>query len=372
MMEVLASIRRRRIALSRTILAWNSRLAAVGTASTSSARYSSPPAGLELAPAEQLVPQRDVVDDDPMLGEREHRPVEPAVALPVEHACRPPAPRPGAPRPGRAASPPAPPARPPGSREPSGRRTDQRSRSCRAIRTSSQVGFFQFGLRSSAAGWYVTTSGMPLYVCTLPRSSPRLFRTPSIASPAVPAHREDHLRPQQLELAVEIGDAGRDLIGQRLSVLGRTALDDVGDVHRIRGTSIASRIVSSSWPACPTNGRPVASSVAPGPSPTSTSLALRIALAGHRVGAAGAELAAVGGADPLGHRIERRERAQVVPQQHRRRRQRPSCRARESAGAPFFHLGSAPSHSETAAHSVRRIVRWAWPVAAPARADVRG
>src|SRR6185312_9798223 len=45
-------------------------------------------------------------------------------------------------------------------------------------------------------------------------------------------HREDHLRPEQLELAVEIGNAGRDLIRQRLSILGRTALDDVGDVHR--------------------------------------------------------------------------------------------------------------------------------------------
>ena len=83
-------------------------------------------------------------------------------------------------------TPPAPARRPPGSRAPSGRRRCQRSRSCRAIRTSSQVGFFQFGLRSSAAGWYVTTSGMPLYVCTFPRSSPRLFRTPSSASPAVP------------------------------------------------------------------------------------------------------------------------------------------------------------------------------------------
>ncbi len=38
MMPVEASISRRRIALSRTIRAWNSRLAAVGTASTSSAR----------------------------------------------------------------------------------------------------------------------------------------------------------------------------------------------------------------------------------------------------------------------------------------------------------------------------------------------
>ena len=63
--------------------------------------------GLELAPAEQLVAQRDVVDDHPPLGERQHRAEEPAVAPPGRTWCRRPAPRRGAPRPGRAASPPS-------------------------------------------------------------------------------------------------------------------------------------------------------------------------------------------------------------------------------------------------------------------------
>src|SRR5919109_3916692 len=35
-----------------------------------------------------------------------------------------------------------------------------------------------------------------------------------------PAHGEDHLRTNQLELTMEIGNAGRDLIGQGLPVLG--------------------------------------------------------------------------------------------------------------------------------------------------------
>ena len=102
----------------------------------------------------------------------------------------------------------------------------------------------------------------------------------------------------------------------------------------VRGTSIASRIDSSSWPAWPTNGRPVASSVAPGPSPTSTSLACGIALARHRVGAVGTELAAVGGADPLRHRVERRQRGEIVAEQHRRGRRDGESRVRESAARP--------------------------------------
>ena len=191
-----------------------------------------PARGLELAPAEQLVPQRDVVDDGSMLGEREHRAEEPAVALPVEHLSS----TSSAARSAASwSSSIAAEHRLLGLLAPGSRAADVRISgrvSCRAIRTSSQVGFFQFGLRSSAAGWYVTISGMPLYVCTLPRSSPRLFRTPSMRLAGGAPHREDHLRLQQLELAVEIGEAGRDLIGQRLPVLGRTALDDVGDVHR--------------------------------------------------------------------------------------------------------------------------------------------
>ena len=181
----------------------------------------------------------------------------------------------------------------------------QRSRSCRAIRTSSQVGFFQFGLRSSAAGWYVTISGMPLQRCTLlaqlaqalPHAQHRLGRRA--------AQREDHLRPDQLDLAVEIRKAGRDLVGQRLPVLRRTALHDVGDVDRSPRELRSPRgSLSSSSPACPTNGRPVASSVAPGPSPTSTSRASGLPSPGTALVRVGAERAAVGGTDPLRHRVD--------------------------------------------------------------------
>src|SRR5215210_9298643 len=47
-----------------------------------------------------------------------------------------------------------------------------------------------------------------------------------------PAHRQNHLRTEELQLTVEIREAGGDLIGQGLSILGRTAFHDVGDVHR--------------------------------------------------------------------------------------------------------------------------------------------
>ncbi len=108
---------------------------------------------LQLAAAEQLVPQGDVIDDHPPFEQPAHGPEQPAMGLAVEHAVveqlR------GTERgvlvqhhgaedrllgfvaPGRRAA----------------RRRCQASSSCRAIRTSSQVGFFQFGLRSSAAGW---------------------------------------------------------------------------------------------------------------------------------------------------------------------------------------------------------------------------
>src|SRR6478672_9587630 len=59
---------------------------------------------------------------------------------------------------------------------------------------------------------------------TLPHPKYRLARCAS--------ERQDHFRSDDLDLTVKIWDAGRDFIGQRLSVLGRSAFDDVGDVHR--------------------------------------------------------------------------------------------------------------------------------------------
>ena len=84
MMAVEVSISRRRMDLSRRMRQWNSRLAAVGAASTSSARYSGPAHDAQLAAALQLVPQRDVVDHDAPLGQRAERAEQPPVLLPIK------------------------------------------------------------------------------------------------------------------------------------------------------------------------------------------------------------------------------------------------------------------------------------------------
>src|SRR5512134_3736457 len=44
--------------------------------------------------------------------------------------------------------------------------------------------------------------------------------------PGGASHRDDHLRANELELAMEIGDTSRDLIRQGLPILRRTAFDD--------------------------------------------------------------------------------------------------------------------------------------------------
>src|SRR6266542_3053406 len=78
MIPVAASTRRRSTALSRTILAWWSTFAAVGTTSISAAMYS-------IAPA-QLVAQRHGIDHVAAFGQRHHRPEQETVAFAIEHA----------------------------------------------------------------------------------------------------------------------------------------------------------------------------------------------------------------------------------------------------------------------------------------------
>ena len=91
------------------------------------------------------------------------------------------------------------------------------------------------------------------------------------AAERVPSERHDERRVEDLELAVEIRRAGRDLVRLRVAVVRRAALHDVRDEDLV---ALASR----SWPASsragrrhdPTNGRPCRSSFWPGPSPTNT------------------------------------------------------------------------------------------------------
>ena len=72
----------------------------------------------------------------------------------------------------------------------------------------------------------------------------------------------------QGDLLVEVGPAGRDLLGPGVAVAGRAAFDHVGDVHLSRRSPASStNRRSSSCPDRPTKGRPWRSSSRPGPSP---------------------------------------------------------------------------------------------------------
>ena len=82
------------------------------------------------------------------------------------------------------------------------------------------------------------------------------------------AEGHDHIRLEEIDLAVEVGGAGRNLVILGVPVARRSALDDIGDINLV-GVRIPSRRSSgrAARPAWPTNGRPVRSSSAPGPSP---------------------------------------------------------------------------------------------------------
>ena len=83
------------------------------------------------------------------------------------------------------------------------------------------------------------------------------------------AERADHLRADQLDLGEQVALARLDLVGQRVAVPGRAALEHVGDVDVRRARARSSGAArSSSFPAWPTNGTPCLSSWNPGASPT--------------------------------------------------------------------------------------------------------
>ena len=65
------------------------------------------------------------------------------------------------------------------------------------------------------------TASQPGNACGVPKQ--RLRR--------VAAERHNHLRPQKLELADEVGLARLDLKGHGIAVLGWAALDNVADVN---------------------------------------------------------------------------------------------------------------------------------------------
>ena len=78
-------------------------------------------------------------------------------------------------------------------------------------------------------------------------------------------------RVERLELARQERRAGGDLVGLRVAVVRRAALDDVRDEDLLARPADRRRAARrGATPACPTNGRPCRSSLKPGPSPTKT------------------------------------------------------------------------------------------------------
>ena len=91
-----------------------------------------------------------------------------------------------------------------------------------------------------------------------------------------PAQQAEELGTDDLDLALEIRQAVGRLLGRGLAVLGRAALEDVGDVDVLAACRPIPLVIMSvsNWPARPTNGRPIRSSSAPGASPMNISRAV--------------------------------------------------------------------------------------------------
>src|SRR5213594_4204091 len=90
-----------------------------------------------------------------------------------------------------------------------------------------------------------------------------------------PAHREDHLRLHDLDLAEQVRHARGDLVELRQAVLGRTAFDDVADEDPLtrqldRAEDLGEQLAGWSWWA---KGRGGWKTKPDGRSPTTTSRA---------------------------------------------------------------------------------------------------
>ena len=121
----------------------------------------------------------------------------------------------------------------------------------------------------------------------------------------VPPERHDDGRVEDLELAPQVRGAGRDLVRLRVAVVGRPALDDVGDEHVLappadRGEELDQEVAgpADEWPALPVlvEARPLADE---------DDLGLGVALARDGLGPRLVETAVRAGADLGGDRLER-------------------------------------------------------------------
>ena len=103
----------------------------------------------------------------------------------------------------------------------------------------------------------------------------------------MPPERNDHFRVEDLELLVEERHARSDLLRKRIAVFGGRHLTMLAmNTSSRRNPMPLSMILVRSCPARPTNGRPISSSVAPGPSPIKTTRALGFPRRGRRFASA--------------------------------------------------------------------------------------
>ncbi len=131
--------------------------------------------------------------------------------------------------------------------------------------------------------------------------------------------RHEHLRPDQLDLPAEVGEAGLLLLGERRPVLRRPALHHVGDEDPLPG-NLYRRKDGVQQVACRPDERASGRVLGlPGPFPDEHQPGGRVALARHRVGAPLAERALAAGCHDSRDRLQRVEGRPVVHQAPRGR-----------------------------------------------------
>src|SRR5882724_906515 len=127
------------------------------------------------------------------------------------------------------------------------------------------------------------------------------------------AERHDHLGPDKRELAVKVRHAGCHLVRQRLAVLRRPTLHDIGDVYIFAPKSdslddLVQQLAGLAHEWSPHGVFGGARSFA-----DEHQFRVGIAFARHRVGPAGAQRATMGGANPLRNGVEGSEITQAIP-----------------------------------------------------------
>jgi hypothetical protein len=114
---------------------------------------------------------------------------------------------------------------------------------------------------------------------------------------------------------MQIWNTGRDLIGQGLSILGRAALDNVGDVYRLARHLDSLQDAVEKIPGLTDEGFPLRIFVGARPLAHENQAGGGISIAGNRLGAMGTQTAAVGRPDSLSDLIQRLQPEELVAQE---------------------------------------------------------